>query len=166
MIDKFHQISINGRYIYCYLCLRKTVESRSLPDIPKVLDFILKDFTNSSRLDVWQDSANEVLPSWILDQEKNADNYKAISYEHALVLRRYYSESQLLTDVIENLIWLGMSNLYGRFDSKITFEYVKDIIELMTANNIQLPEFSVVSSHSVDENRGWGNPVNMGDLLL
>jgi hypothetical protein len=166
MIDKFHQISIRGRYLYCYLCLRNVIISESFEEIPEFLNVILKNYTATSRLDTWQDSIDEVLPSVILNQENGINHYKLISYEQVLDLRRYYSKNELVTDVIENLIWLGISTLYVGFNSNTTFGYVKDVIGLMNAHKIDLPDFSIISSFSVNERGGWGNLVDIDDFLL
>jgi len=165
MIEKFHQISITGRYIYCYLCLRNVIVIKSSESIPEFLDVVLKSYTNASRLDIWQNSTDEVLPSVILDQKNEANRFKVISYEQVLILRYYYSQNELVAKVIENLIWLGMSNLYGGFDSNITIEYVKDIIGLMNDNKIKLPDFAIINSCSVNERRGWGDLIDLNIFL-
>ncbi|NCD71133.1 hypothetical protein [Mucilaginibacter agri] len=165
MINQFHQISINGRYIYCYLCLRNAIISKRLEDIPKFLKVILEKFTATSRLDEWQDGADDIMPSLILDDEDGIKHYKVISNEQALELQHYYLKDKLVSDIIECLIWLGVSNLYGGFASKITFEEVKNVIELMSYNKIELPDFSIISSCSVNENGGWGNRVDMDTFL-
>ena len=166
MIDKFHQISIRGRYLYCYLCLRNVIISKSLEEIPEFLSVILKNYTATSRLDTWQDSIDEVRPSIILNKENDPKHYTLISYEQVLDLRRYYSKNELVKDVIENLIWLGISTLYVGFNSNTTFEYVEDVIGLMNAYKIDLPNFSIISSYSVNERGGWGNFIDIDALLL
>lgn len=166
MIDEFHQISIRGRYIYCYLCLKNVIISEGLEDVPEFLNIILKNYSATSRLDDWQGEVEEALPSVILNKENDLNYYKVISYEQALDLRVYYLKNQQVADIIENLIWLGMSNLYGGFDSNITFEYVKDVIGVMNDNKIQLPDFSIISSCSVNERGGWGSRIDIDDFLM
>jgi hypothetical protein len=157
----FHQISIRGRYVYCYLCLKNTINNKSLEDIPEFLDVILRTFTMSSRLDDWQGEVDEVMTSIILDVQNAESYYKLISNQQVLELRKYYLKNMLVADMIENLIWLGISNLYGGFNSSNTFQYVKKTMNLMNDNRIELPDFSVISSCSVNDRGGWGNPVSM-----
>jgi len=160
-MEDFHKISIRGRYIYCYLCLRNIINIKGLEDIPEFVNTILRSFTSSSRLDEWQSEVDEVMPSIVLDEKNDETYYKLISYEQILGLRRYYLENKLVADTIENLIWLGISNLYGGFKSSDTFQYVKKTINLVNDNRIELPDFSVISSCSVNDRGGWGNPVSI-----
>ena len=166
MTNDFHQISIRGRYIYCYLCLRSVIISKGLEDIPEFLNVILKTFTISSKLDDWQDVADDVMPSRLLEQENDVEHYKVISYQQVLSLRSYYLNNKLATEVIENLIWLGITNLYVGFNSSYTFECVKNIIEILNNNNVELPKFSIIKSCLVTEKGGWGNNVDMDDFLV
>jgi len=164
-MEDFHQISITGRYIYCYLCLRNAAKSKGLENIPGFLDAILKTFTSSSRLDDWQSEVDEVRPSIVLDKEKDRNYYKLNSYEQVSELRNYYLKNTLVADIVENLIWLGISQLYVGFNSDSSFEYVQDIIDLLKDNKVELPNFSIISNCSVNVSNGWGNSVDM-DIFL
>jgi len=166
MLDQFNQISIRGRYIYCYVCLRNVIASKHFDNIPDFLDIILKLFTLSSELDVWQDSADEVLPSVILDSKNEISRFKVIPHEQILALKVYYLQNELVANMIEHLIWLGMSNLYGGFNSAFTLDYVKDVIDLMHSNKVELPNFLIVNSCSVNELGGWGNRVELDSFLV
>jgi len=166
MLNEFHRISINGRYIYCYLCLNNAIVAKNLEDIPEFLDTILKTFPASSRLDDWQSEADEVMPSRLFEPQIDKTHYNAISQEQILTLKEYYQKNELAAILVETLLWLGISNLYGGFNSNITFKELESVIETMNDNKITLPDFSIVSSLSVDENSGWGNRVNMNDFLI
>jgi len=164
-MEDFHQISITGRYIYCYLCLRNAVKSKGQENIPGFLDAILKTFTSSSRLDDWQGEVDEVRPSIVLNKEKDRNYYKLHSYEQVSELRYYYLKNTLVADIVENLIWLGISQLYVGFNSDSSFDYVQDIIDLLKDNKIELPNFSIISDCSVNVANGWGNSIDM-DVFL
>lgn len=165
-IKKFHQISIKGRFIYGYLCLRNTIDEMKAQNLPYQLDEILCEFVSSNRLDLWQDRADKVLPSIILDESNDEKYFESITHEIVLILRKYYqSQPPILNELIEELIDLGLANLYCGFDTDISFPYIEQIIKLMIEHNIELPDFQIVETCSVKERHGWGEYANMIDFL-
>ncbi len=159
----FENISINGRYIYAYLCLRNSINTLSLnKEIPCLLNSVLVEFVESKRLDLWQEKVDEVMPSYILDKKHNKDAYEFIDYEQIIQIREYYLEQpQIIIDIYENIFWLGVSNLYGGFDTKITMPYLKGIISDLISFKINLPDMNIVKDCSILDHHGWGNRTKM-----
>jgi hypothetical protein len=166
LINKFHDISINGRFIYGYLCLRKAIDKTGAEHLPDILLEMIYEFVSSNNLDSWQQRADEVLPSTVMDEINGEDYYKFLNMETVIVYRKYYKNQPILIkELIEELLTLGMANLYCGFDSNITYPHVEEIIKLMEDHKIQLPEFSIIEHCSVGERHGWGEGVNMSDFI-
>ncbi|WP_208094580.1 hypothetical protein [Mucilaginibacter agri] len=136
-----------------------------MEDIPVFLDNLLKEFTNSSKLQDWQDGADDIMPSRLFEEENDVNHYKVISRAQALNLKHYYLKNELAAEIIEILTWVGISDLYVAFNSKKTFDCVMEVIEILNSNGVELPDFSIVSSCSINENGGWGNRVDMDTFL-
>lgn len=165
-ITRFHDISISGRYIYGYLCLREVINEKRLENLPPALDDIICEFVSSNRLDLWQSRADEVLPSVILNEKNDESYYEYISYAIVLPLREYYkSQPSIVNDLIEKIIDLGLSNLYCGFDTNFSLPYIEQIVKLMNEHSIELPDFGKVASCSVKERHGWGELTNMSNFL-
>jgi hypothetical protein len=165
-LNKFHNISISGRFIYGYLCLKKAIKETGAGHLPDVLLELIYEFVSSNSLDSWQQRADEILPSTVLE-ELNGENYFTfLNTETVLVFRKYYNTvPAIIRDLIEELLLLGMANLYCGYNSNITYQHVGEIITLMKDNKIELPEFSIVEHCSAEERHGWGERVNMSDFI-
>jgi hypothetical protein len=70
----------------------------------------------------------------------------------------------LAKDIIENTVWLGISNLYGRFDTDITLGYLEDVITIMVNQKIRLPDFSIIANCSIKNSDGWGQVIDMSSF--
>ncbi len=133
------------------------ISSKKAEQLPDELNDIISSFLPTDRLDLWQNKADEVLPPVVLNSDNKQEFYKFVSNESIIHIREYYkSQPAIILDVIENIIWLGLSNLYCGFNSNHTIEYIKDIIELMIKEGVDLPAFDKVKMLSVSERRGWG----------
>lgn len=156
--EVFHKASIAGRYIYGYYCLMSVIQTLQLEQVPKPLDDTLKEFVETNRKDEWQDKIEVLLPSRILSNQSNNFSSENISVDLNKRIASYYlQQPEVVRSVIEELIWLGMSNLYGKFDSDVTFAYIVGIVELLEAEQINLPSVEILKSYPVTERKGWGN---------
>ena len=89
LISYFDNISINGRYVYSYLCLRSAInESGLTEEIPEFLNNVLNEFVESDRLDLWQEKVDELLPSYILDTNHNEESFEFVDY-HIIIQINY-----------------------------------------------------------------------------
>jgi hypothetical protein len=165
-MEKFHSLSITGRYIYGYLCLRNLIEQRNLNPLPDSLEAVLKEFVESEALDNWQSAAEDFLPSYILDDEIDIGSFNQISKDTRNEMALYYLSQQApFKEVVEALIWLGISNLYIGFESNITFPYIEEIILLLLKDGITLPDFKNVEACNVSQRGGWGDITKMSLFL-
>ena len=110
--NKFNEISINGRYIYIYICLILYLRKNNLPDLPISLEDDLEEFVSSNLLDDWQAKIEEVIPSFILANEYSSQFFEYILEEDYIKLKNYYNNiDSKANKIIENIIWIGASNI-------------------------------------------------------
>jgi hypothetical protein len=160
MITKFHRISITGRYIYGYLCLKQFILFEKLTPTPSALDGILCEFVRSNRLDVWHSKAEEVLPSNVLKEDSAINNLMTDS-DFEPIKEYYKCQPEDIITIYDELIWLGISNLYGRFDTDNSIRYLESIINILIEKKVELPPFFKVEKCSVTERKGWGELTDM-----
>lgn len=162
----FINISINGRYIYGYLCLRTFLNNKNLPHLPERLEKDVEEFVSSDRLDIWHENIEEVLPSIILKNDFNTGYYEIIDNKYYDELREYFNKIGYdACNLIENLLCIGISNLYGSFDSSVSIKYLDNIITLLNNSNVTLVNSEQVSTLKIEERNGWGKEVNMKDYI-
>ena len=167
LISYFDNISINGRYVYSYLCLRSAInESGLTEEIPEFLNNVLNEFVESDRLDLWQEKVDELLPSYILDTNHNEESFEFVDYHIIIQIREYYQKhQQIIIDIFENIFNMGLANLYGGFNSNITMPYLIDIISDLNLFKIKLPVLKTVKDCSVDEHHGWGVRTKISNFI-
>ncbi|REC80459.1 hypothetical protein DRF60_01750 [Chryseobacterium elymi] len=162
----FEKISIRGRYIYGYLCLKKYMRDKGFQPLPNTLEKDIEEFVISGELDTWHENVEEVPPSIILNNDFNSEYYEIIDFNYYNELREYYlSLNQECLTLIDNLIPIGIGNLYGQFKSELTLDYLENIIEIMNYNKLELPKSDYIANLTVDQKNGWGNRVNMKDYI-
>ncbi|WBX75074.1 hypothetical protein PG911_10435 [Tenacibaculum ovolyticum] len=167
LINNFNSISISGRYIYGYLCLLNSIKNKQEEKLPNELDVLLKEFVESNELDGWHEKIEEVLPSVIMQKDYEIGYYEVIDSSFYDVLKEYYEKlSDETLKIIDDLFTIGFSNLYGEFDSSESMEYLKNIIDLMSENNLKLPDFNIVENCSVTQRNGWGDLTKLDDYLI
>ena len=165
-INKFHSISITGRYIYGYLCLLQVIKAKQLKPLPIELEKIIIQFVSTNSFDLWQEEVDLFIPSRVIDENNDLSANDILPEEIKLNLKKYYlSQPKILIDIIESVIWLGMSNLYGEFKSEITLPYITDIIKLLINENIELPDFNLINKCSISQRKGWGDITVMDNFL-
>lgn len=64
--------------------------------------------------------------------------------------------------MILEIIEIGMANSYGGFKSEYTMVHTLNVINLLEANNIVLPDLKPFQKSKVSEFHGWGNRVGRG----
>lgn len=159
-IDRFEFISINGRFIYGYLCLLNTIEHCKYSSLPNELDALYNEFLYSDKLNEWHSKVEEILPSFILDTNGEIPEY--FSIETVQRIKEYYKKQPpFLVDMIENLFYLGISNLYVGFNSENSLQYLNLILQTMADHLIPLPDFEKIRYCSIADQEGWGNKDNL-----
>lgn len=152
-IDRFEFISINGRYIYGYLCLLNVIEHRKYSSLPVELDELYNGFLYSDKLNEWHSKVELILPSFILGTNEEIAEY--ISIDTVRRIKEYYEKQSLFfVEMIENLFWLGISNLYVGFNSENSLEYLDLIIISMNNHKIPLPDFEKIRHCLITDQEG------------
>lgn len=159
-INSFNAISIRGRYIYGYLCLLELINNKKIEPLPIELKNLIYEFVSSNQLDIWHSKVEVIVPSFILgttDIEEDLSVSNITSY--------YKKQPDFFNVVLEELFWIGISNLYGSFDNKISLQYLSTIFDILKKENISLPNYKIVEQCSVTQDRGWGFNTEMEKFL-
>lgn len=161
-LEKLKTLSIRVRMFYAIECLQKALIEKQLMDkIMSEIVIFLKTYTSSVKLDVWEKIANEIAPSTIMDENENNrfNEYEYISESDAIKLKNEYSLLPCyITDLIDAVIEVGVTNLYGGTDeySPLTYEAVLNVVNLLLTNNITPPTIKTLPNFLFSENDGWG----------
>lgn len=157
----FNEISIRGRYIYCFLCLKSIIKYKALEVLPQNLERSIIFFTNARHLDLWQEQIDEIKPKRI-DSIKKVTFFSDKEFEE---IKEYYKrQPNCILDSIETLFELGTSNLYGGFNSSITMEYLDDMLTVLEKLNIPFPPFHLIKNFPVMEEHGWGSIIDISTI--
>lgn len=154
--NDFELISINGRFVYSYLCLDNAIKHNGHSILPIELYKLLAEFLSSKKLDEWHSRVEDILPSFVVDMEEVKS--KALPTNVVKTIKEYYAkERPFIVDIIEDLLWLAVSNLSVGFDSDHSLKYLRLILAKMKEHSIPLPDFSKIEHCSISQNGGWGN---------
>lgn len=154
-INEFASISIRGRFIYGYLCLMNSIDYNKLIELPSELNALFQEFVSSDKLDEWHTKVEDILPSFILDIEKIEHSY--FSMGDVERIKEYYKKQpSFFVDMIDDLFFLGISNLYVAYSSESSLKYLTLIFEKMNQQSVPLPDFEKVKKCSITKNDRWG----------
>jgi hypothetical protein len=159
-INNFNSISIRGRYIYGYLCLLESISNKKLEPLPNELRGLIYEFVSSNQLDIWHSKIEVIMPSSILEA-RSIENDLSVSN----IIAYYKKQPNFFNILLEELFWIGISNLYGKFDNKISLQYLSAIFDILKQENIPLPDYKIVERCSVTQDRGWGIKTDMENFL-
>ncbi|MFP9114886.1 hypothetical protein ACLI1A_13200 [Flavobacterium sp. RHBU_3] len=147
--------------------MKSIIKNKQLEPLPKSLEEILKTFSNSSELDVWQGMIDEVVPRLI----ERTVHTEFFSTSEIIEIKNYYArQPEYVIEAIQTLCNLGISNLYGGFKSEITMEYLDNTLRILNLLNVPLPPFKLVEQFSIKIVGEWGSLIdidsfNYGDLI-
>lgn len=152
----FEEITIRGRFIYGYLCLAGLIKEKNFDKLPLELDYVLHEFVSSDNLGIWQGKADDLMPSYILEegQDRTSTFFKDPEIDRVRVF--YQDQPAYLIEMIEDLMWIGISNLYVGYDSAESLQYLERIIQRMRDQSVLLPEFKIVENCTVTQKDKWG----------
>lgn len=163
-IDKFELISIRGRFIYGFLCMMNEITYNNSDKLPIELDSLFHEFVSSDKLDDWHSKVEDVIPSYIYDKaEDKSDFFSSQSIQE--IKNFYASQPSYIVETIDDLIWLGVSNLYSGFNSEKSLKCLKSILEKMYKYAVPLPSFEIVKDCSVSQRHGWGNSDDLNRFI-
>ena len=152
-------ISIRGRMAYALLCIETTLNQWNIASV-NIRSILAKfwEFTSSPELDVWDTEAQRAQPFLYAFYED------FLSKKQWREMAEFLSISELTESQQEalgrELVCLhGLSaNLFSGYESELTAEPLLEIINIMLASELTLPDRSRVSLSPVDEEGGWGDP--------
>ncbi len=171
MVEQLKLVSIRGRMAYGIACLKQVLKqtNNNQPILHLLLDR-LTEFVEKDRLDLWEQRIGEVVPYAILDTHPDNifENYKTISVEEVLKLKTLYeSMPNAITDLIDDVVNIGESNLYGGVDqySQNTLDAILAVLEKMKNLALNPPDIMPYLSSPFSENGGWGYTKNMTGFM-
>lgn len=143
-------ISITGRFAFGVTCLERLCEEWQIKNqqINELIE-LLWTFTSSDDLSVWDKHVYDALPEYIYEIP--------IKFGYEFL---HKDKKKILTDVILEIIEIGMANSYGGFKSEYTMVHTLNVINLLETNNIALPDLKPFQKSKVSELHGWGNRVD------
>lgn len=156
--------SIRGRTAFSLSCFFVLLEKFNL-DINskwiKIYVNYIKNFLLQYDIEKVEYYLNEIAPYSILDNHPNNDfnQYETISFNDATELKSLYENlPNEVIQVMNYIMEVAFGNLYGDTGeySKITFEATLSIIDILKANNIEIPNLEKFSLSKFEEDDGWG----------
>ena len=160
MIKNFEKISIRGRVAFAISCLENSIKFYSLEQLDwSFLVNKLWSYTNSN-IGTWHYIMSEATPFGVVGQTDNVDDLEYLSVEEIKKLEILYINSNKVVNSIIDLIFdIGTRDLYASIvnNSPTTIKYLTEIIELLSDNQIPLPDIEKFKKFSISENEGWGN---------
>jgi len=162
-INNFKTISIRGRVAFGILCLESAFQNENKLNnqaVKYLLDH-LWEFTASSELDEWLHKMEIITPDFLV-----LSNYEDASEimnkaEYKGLINLYSSLPEYLVLLIEQTIWIGISNIYentGDF-SKRSLDALNVVLISSIKNNLEIPSFNQVSFSKFKQFNGWGKIV-------
>lgn len=166
-MNKFSEISMNGRMAYTIMC----VESYLITKYPdKDWSIIAREMWKATNefWDDFYDAFCELLPEIFLTYDSyNDDLAKSISEEEFNTVKKLYdgitegladNPSDELNFMLNKPYEIAMvyeGTVIG--DGKESFEIIENTEKILNSNNIPLPDYTKVLFSSASEKNGWGN---------
>ncbi len=164
LIEDLKTISIRGRMAFAIQCIDNYIHFKNINNFEAELTLVidkLKEFLTSNTLDVWDEQVRDLLPSSILDNhpQNNLEDYEYVDFEIAKKLEEAYRSLPIdLINIIDYSAAIGSNNLYEcivGFSSK-TLTPLLNIIKVLRASNIELPEIDKYLDYKFIKEEGWG----------
>ncbi|MCC6371102.1 MAG: hypothetical protein IT236_08870 [Bacteroidia bacterium] len=160
--ESFVEISNRGRVAYAICCLENAMEHYK--EKSKGWDFVLENlwtFCNQN-MAIWQERTSELRPETVCEHVPfELKDYGYLSEKIHDDLKVLYAQSNtVLLRLVDEIYALGAVNIFVTISSielaKKSLPYLQGIIDIMTQNNITLPNFNNFLQFPIDENKGWG----------
>ena len=169
-LNQISVLSIRARVAFSALCLENSIlyKKYNIEDYSIVLS-ALWEYTSIEYIDDWQDIFVDVIPSVI----EGANNYEdddffMLNRRDFFYLKSLYKESdQVILYIIEKTFYVGTIDLYGAIEnnSPESLSIVSDIIDLLVANNVPLPNLEPLLKFTLGPN-GWGEKFERSELFF
>ena len=163
--NKVKQTSIRGRFAFGVFCIEKYLSENNIKSkwFDKLIP-ILWEFTNTDRMDLWEEKISDLTPLNVLDSSprNSYSDYPSLTELEFNELKKYYSElNNELKQLIDETIEIGLGNLYGGTGefSEETFESTMFVYKLADRLLNDRPNFDDFCKSKFTEFHGWGNNV-------
>ncbi|URZ02610.1 hypothetical protein [Clostridium felsineum] len=145
----FNNVSIRGRFIFAVNCLFKVINKFHIATNFDTFIVNLLEYTNCPKMELWETKIKLLLPEEL--------NNKTLSYEFDYDEDLEEEDQKFLTNIFLEVLSVGMANLYKKFENDITLKHVKNIVNLLNKNDLDLPSIDKIKFSSISENDGLGN---------
>ena len=172
MRETLKKISIRGRFAFCLACLRNAMRQENVNiESLSILFERMSSFLTTDKLDEWEKQIVDVSPDTIFDTHPDNDfnDYETVTATELVRLKAIYEKiPSAITELIDLIISVGLSNLYGGTSdySPHSLAPTLKVIELMDSHNYELPLLQQFSRYSFTDNNGWGFPLDPKSELL
>lgn len=159
MVENISKISIKGRMLFCLNCVENAFQRFRINNSEsKFVLSIIEQFFIQDSLSDWEDMAEDILPSNLLDSTFDLKDFVYFDNDCILNIKNFYEHcSKDIVDIIDNTFSVGLNNLYGGtgLDNPLTLKPVLEVIELCVKNNIEVPDISDYLKHRYEVNGGF-----------
>ena len=168
-LNQISGLSIRARVAFSALCLENSIlyKKYNIEDYSIVLS-VLWEYTSIQYIDDWQERFVEVIPS-VIESANNYedDDFSMLNRSDFFYLKSLYNKSdQIILDIIEKTFYVGTIDLYGAIESNSpeSLSIMSDIIDLLVANNVPLPNLEPLLKFTLGPN-GWGEKFERSELF-
>jgi hypothetical protein len=169
MSTTFNLISIRARVAFAILCLENTIQHFKKENLEWSFIYKLLWSYTIGKVGSWHYPMAEATPRSILfDAKYDEKEMEFLNEDEYNQLKIIYSNSnELINTMINKIFEIGTRDLYSSIvnNSPDTINYLKEIIQLMEQNNIQLPDIKLFEKFPITENEGWGREFTRKDIF-
>ena len=171
--NAFVSTSVKGRMAFVICCAENAVAFYQLNkgEWDFVLDILWGFMSLPKEKDfaLWHENEGECVP-WVIEgdvpYEKSDIAY--LTKEQYYVLNKTYKNApRVLNEIINHAFQIASFELYGSIvgNSPVTMKYIEEVINLMTQENIPMPDAELFAKFSINENNGWGRSFTRKDVF-
>ncbi len=169
-IDIFINISLRARVAFAILCLENAIDHFDLPK--NKWQIVLKklwELTSMKYVDEWLYSVSKIMYSSILEDNYSEEWKQYLSISEYMQLRELYlTTPNLIFEILDYIFEIGTIDMYGAIldNSKETLKLLKQLIMLISKENIILPNVEPFAKFSIAENDGWGREFTRNEIFV
>jgi hypothetical protein len=161
-IDELKEISNRGRVAFGICCLESAAGHFQLNKEKWQLVFDEVWKFCSSDMALWQERFGELIPFAVSEKvEFSIKDYQYFTKEEHDALQALYEKTDpLILDIINLIYTIGRTNINVTVRNEAlkmaTIPYLQSLMEMMTKNNVPLPDIKLFKKFPITDNRGWG----------
>lgn len=167
---KLDNLSIRARVAFGIKCLEQLIEKESNTNFnwDEILLSKLWEYTHTSDLGQWHYLISEFTPFSVLEdipfEEKECEYIQ--KSEHNELQRMYQKSSAQLQRCVNLIFEIGTLDLYSSIVDKSprTLLMIQEIIQIMEANSLKLPNIEKYMDYTINDQQGWGVKFYKSDI--